>query len=186
MKISEHAMNRYAERIMDRDSKNDVAIYVAGNKDKIQTDIEKMIEYGTLIYSGKMDKGQGNTSVYVKDTWVVLVDPDAKKVITLYAIDLGVGQEFNEAYVRMLLNKLNETRSKYEAKNNELLNLIKELRDQEAENKEKITSYRRLANELEKANENIGNVIADYETQRYIAEEEIRDIVAVLVGKKIK
>lgn len=186
MQITDHAQQRYAERIMDKDTKGDIAVYIANNKDKIHDDINKMVEYGTLIYSGKLEKGQGVTDVYVRDTWVILVDPSAKKVITLYAIDLGVGQEFNNEYVTLLLKKLDYAKSNYEVKNNELLEFIAELREQEAENKNKITEYRRLANELEKANENITNVIADYETQRYIAEDEVRSIVEVLVRKKIK
>lgn len=186
MQITDHAQQRYAERIMDKDTKGDIAVYIANNKDKIHEDINKMVEYGTLIYSGKLERGQGATDVYVKDTWVILVDPNAKKVITLYAIDLGVGQEFNKEYVDLLLKKLADARARYETKNNELLKFISELREQETENKEKITEYRRLANELERANENITSVIADYETQRYIAEDEVRGIVEVLVRKKIK
>lgn len=186
MQISDHAQRRYAERIMDRDGKNDVAVYIAGNKDKIHEDINKMVEFGELIYSGKMEKGANITDIYLKDTWIVLVDHDAKRVITLYKIDLGVGKEFNEEYVTLLLRKLKEERAKYDTKNQELLNLIEELREQEKENKEKISEYRKLANELEKANENIGNVIADYETQRYVAEDAVRDIVQTLIGKKIK
>lgn len=186
MVISKHAQERYAERIMDRDNKSDVAIYVAANKDKIDNDINLMVEYGNLVYSGKLEKGQNVTNVYIKDTWVILVDPSTKKVITLYSIDLGVGSEFNKEYVNLLLSRLEKEQKVYQEKNNELLKLIEELRDQQTQNKDKINEYRKLANDLEKANENITNVIADYETQRYVAEENVRDIVEVLVGKKIK
>ena len=186
MQISDHAQRRYAERIMDKDDKSDVAVYIAQNKDKIHDDINKMIEYGELIYTGKTEKGSNNTDIYIKDTWVILVDPITKKVVTLYSIDLGVGKEFNMAYVSMLLQKLKAEKNKYDIKNQELLRLIDELREQETENKQKISEYRRLANELEKANENITDVIADYETQRYVAEENVREIVSILVGKKIK
>lgn len=171
---------------MDRDNKSDIAVYVAANKDKIDNDINLMVEYGDLVYSGKLEKGQNVTNVFIKDTWVILVDPSTKKVITLYSIDLGVGSEFNKEYVNLLLSRLEKEQKVYQEKNNELLKLIDELRDQQTQNKDKINEFRKLANDLEKANENIANVIADYETQRYIAEENVRDIVEVLVGKKIK
>ena len=48
--ISKHAKERYAERIMDRDNKTDVAVFLRDHDDKIQNDIEKMLEYGTLLY----------------------------------------------------------------------------------------------------------------------------------------
>lgn len=186
MQVSDHAQRRYAERIMDRDTKADVAVYVSANKDKINNDINKMVEYGTLIYSGKMEKNNNIVNVYIKDTWIVLVDPGSKRVITLYSIDLGVGNLFNEEYIGRLMHKLESAKADYEAKNAELQELIQELREQQEENKEKITEYRRLANELEKANENIVNVISDYEVQRYVAEAEVRDIVETLIGKKVK
>ena len=186
MQISKHAQERYAERIMDRDTKADIAVYVNANKDKIDNDIHKMIEYGVKIYSGKLDRAEGLTDVYLKDTWVVLVNPSSNKVITLYSIDLGVGQEFNNEYVKMLIEKLECAKNAYSLKNEELLGLINELKEQQEENKQKINEYRRNANDLEKANENLANVIADYETQRYVAEEEVREIIGVLVGKKIK
>ena len=186
MVVSNHAQQRYAERIMDRDNKSDVAVYVAANRDKIDNDINLMVEYGKMIYSGKLEKGQNVTNVYLKDTWVILVDPNSKKVITLYSIDLGVGSEFNKEYVNLLLSRLEEEQKVYQEKNDELLKLIGELKNQQSQNKDKINEYRKLANDLEKANENLADVIADYETQRYVAEKNVRDIVEVLVGKKIK
>ena len=186
MQVSNHAQQRYAERIMNRETKSDVATYIAANRDKIDNDINKMVEYGTLIYSGKLEKNNNTVNVYIKDTWIVLADPGSKRVITLYSIDLGVGNLFNEEYIGRLMHKLESAKAAYEAKNAELQELIKELREQKEENKEKITEYRRLANELEKANETIVNVISDYEVQRYVAEAEVRDIVETLIGKKVK
>ena len=186
MQISNHAQQRYAERIMDKDNKSDIAVYIANNREKIETDINKMIEYGDLIYSGKIEKGANTTDVYLKDAWVVLVDPNNKKVITLYSIDLGVGKEFNLQYLNMLLDKLHCAKTLYATKNVELQKVIGELQDQIEENKQKINDYRKIANELEKANENMANVISDYEVQRYVAEADVREIIGVLTGKKIR
>lgn len=186
MIISNHAQKRYAERIMDKSNDSDIAVYIAKNKEKIDTDINKMIEFGKLIYTGKLEKNQNNTEIYLKDTWIILVDPGNKKVITLYSIDLGVGNEFNEKYIDLLLQKLEYEKKLYNERNDELRALISDLKEQSANNKEKINEYRKLANELEKANENITNVINDYETQRYVAEENIRNIIEILIGKKIQ
>ena len=186
MQVSNHAQQRYAERIMDRDNKTDVAVYVAANRDKIDNDINKMIEYGEKVYSGKLEKGAGVTDVYLKDTWVILVDPNSKKVITLYKIDLGVGNEFNQQYVDMLLEKLKEEQKISELKKLECDGVINELKEQIQENVKTVNEYRTIANQLVQANANMEAVISDYEEQKYIAESNVREIVSVLIGKKIK
>lgn len=51
-KISDHAQKRYAERIIGKDDQIEVNRFVTENKDKIKTDINKMIQYGDMIYAG--------------------------------------------------------------------------------------------------------------------------------------
>lgn len=113
-KISSHCQQRYAERIMGKEEKADVARFVSLNEDKIKTDINKMIEYGNCIYSGRQSQKDGKgkvIDVYVQDTWVLLVDEREKVVVTLYRIDLGLGDEFNNTYVAKMLEKLDSTKA---------------------------------------------------------------------------
>lgn len=113
-KISSHCQQRYAERIMGKEEKADVARFVSLNEDKIKTDINKMIEYGNCIYSGRQSQKDGKgkvIDVYMQDTWVLLVDEREKVVVTLYRIDLGLGDEFNNTYVAKMLEKLNSTKA---------------------------------------------------------------------------
>ena len=66
--ISKHARERYAERIMEKDSAYDINKFIVDNEDKIVVDINKMIQYGTLIHCGKMyakDGKQLNNNVEV-------------------------------------------------------------------------------------------------------------------------
>ena len=112
-KISSHCQQRYAERIMGKEEKADAARFVSLNEDKIKTDINKMIEYGNCIYSGRQSQKDGKgkvIDVYVQDTWVLLVDERERVVVTLYKIDLGLGDEFNTTYVTKMLEKLNSTK----------------------------------------------------------------------------
>ena len=76
-----------------------------------------MIEYGSCIYSGRQSQKDGKgkvIDVYVQDTWVLLVDEREKVVVTLYKIDLGLGDEFNNTYVTKMLDKLNSTKATLE------------------------------------------------------------------------
>lgn len=183
--ISKHAQQRYAERIMDKECKSDVAGFINSHAEKIQTDINKMIEYGTLIYQGELESQGTNYDVYIHDTWIVLADSKSQKVVTLYAIDLGVGDEFNRDYICLLLERLHSAQSAFEEKNKELTERVNEWEEQIRENSEKIRDLRKTANALEQANENLEAVIADYKTQKYAAGQEVREIVRTLIGKKI-
>lgn len=113
-KISSHCQQRYAERIMGKEEKADVARFVSLNEDKIKTDINKMIEYGNCVYSGRQSQKDGKgkvIDVYVQNTWVLLVDEREKVAVTLYRIDLGLGDEFNNTYVAKMLEKLDSTKA---------------------------------------------------------------------------
>lgn len=115
-KISRHAQERFAERIMGKDTKCDANWFIVNNEDKIKTDINKMIAYGQLIYTGKSQKsGKGKlVDVYLKDLWIVLVDESANNVVTLYKVDLGLGDEFNKTYTAKMIDKLNEDKANLE------------------------------------------------------------------------
>lgn len=115
--VSAHCKTRYAERVMGKKEKSDAARFVSLNEDKIKTDINKMIEYGNCIYSGRQSQKDGKgkvIDVYVQDTWVLLVNERERIVVTLYKIDLGLGDEFNNTYVTKMLDKLNSTKATLE------------------------------------------------------------------------
>lgn len=95
-KISNHAEERYASRIMEKETNGDIKVYVRQNKDKIAEDISKMITYGELIYEGlpRANYGKRKVKVYLRDSWVVIVDALTDNVVTLYNVDLRVEKEF--------------------------------------------------------------------------------------------
>lgn len=187
MDISEHAKQRYAERIMDKDDKMSISSFVVTHEEKIKQDIEKMIEFGTLIYTGisTHDYNKEVVDVYLRDTWVVIVDNKKQKVITLYSIDLGVGKEFNELYINKLLKQLEEAKSDYE-KTKELIDKSNEeyevlIKD----NEEIITEYKKTIKSLEEQNESYKDVIANSKAALNVNEDKVRDILGRLIGKKV-
>ena len=52
-KISGHCEQRYAERILNKDNANDVNRFIVENKEKIKTDINKMIIHGQKMAKAK-------------------------------------------------------------------------------------------------------------------------------------
>ena len=115
-KISNHAKQRYSERILNKSDTNEIQRFMVAEEDKIKVDINKMIYYGDLIYTGKQSQKDGKgkaIDVYLKDSWVVLVDGKSELVVTLYKIDLGCGDDFNSQYINRMLEKLSKSKENF-------------------------------------------------------------------------
>ena len=187
IKISNHARERYAARIMDKDEKSDIAVFVAQHEQKIKEDIYKMIEYGTLLFSGKpnYDFNKQPVDIFLNGTWVIIVDIAKYNVVTLYSIDLGLGNEFNQEYINKLMQKLNAAKEEYDTvctgivtQTDTYVTIIKENNDQ-------INEYKQIINNLQKQNQAYTDVIESLEADKIIAEKDIRDIIATMIGKKV-
>lgn len=157
--ISNHAALRYAERIADKDV-SDINIYVQRNLEKIEDDINTMIQRGDLIYRGKVGaKDKGSVDVYLCGTWILLIDPARNKVITLYKVDFNVGEDFNKQFIKLILDRMEVHKQELQAKKeqiatqrNDYLAIIKE-------NEEQINEYRSAIRNLEKLNTDYKEIV---------------------------
>lgn len=185
--ISKHAKERYAERILNKEDNNEIQRFIAENEDKIITDINKMVSYGDLIYTGKTahKDGKGNAvSVFLKDCWIVLVDTRSRNVITLYKIDLGCGDDFNLQYISKMMEQLRE-------KQDNLLGVQLEVEEESKVYKEMIEGYEAQINEFKSNIKNLENLCADYKdiidnnkVKISIATREVADCINKLIGKR--
>lgn len=186
-KISSHVKQRYAERIMGKDNKNDVNRFIAENDFKIKQDIHKLIHYGELIYTGKQSQkdGKGNVlNVYLNGCWIVLVDNKSEVVVTLYKIDLGLDDDFNKIYISKMMDKLNESKVALENIQLEVLqesNMYREMID-DAESQ--INEYRAMIKNLENLRDSYKGVIENNNVRIFQANKEVADIVNSVIGKR--
>lgn len=180
--LTNHARERYAERIMGRTDKADIQTFIAQHEDKIYDDIEKMIEYGEVIYEGQQVRSKDTklTRYIMRHNWLIVVDPVAMTVITLYKIDLGAGDELNQTYIDTMLNKLKIAKKKAESNTNSLYEIEKSCKTAVEENNELIEDYKRKIKSLTEQNESLQKIIQEQQTNIQIAEEEQRDIVAIM------
>lgn len=186
--FTKHARERYAERIMHRDNTRDINVFVAENTEKIEKDIKNMVLYGEEIYTGKpsFNNPKQHNCVYIlNDLWIVVIDAYDDKVITLYRIDLGAGEDFDIAFKRRLLDKINEakkiaeeTRSQIEAESDQYMAIIKD-------NTEMIAELRKKIKNLESINEAYSSTIDAANKRKSMAEDDVKYYVATLVGRKI-
>lgn len=186
-KISKHAKERYAKRIMSIDSNNDIQRFIIENEEKIWIDINKMITYGSLIYSGRQSQKDGKgkvLEVYLMDLWIVLVDSQDNVVVTLYKIDLGLGEDFNREYISKCIDKL--TKFKNKASEIQLniyqeTNMYKELIN-EAEIQ--IKEYKSYIKNLEEMVDGYKKIMDNNSVKLLQANAEVANIINTIVGKK--
>lgn len=185
--ISKHCKTRYAERILNKEEPLEINRFVVENDEKIVTDINKMIEYGELIFQGKSSQKErkGNeVSVYLKDAWIVLVDPKSKNVITLYKVDLGCGDDFNNQYVSKMKEKLDESKKKLAAIQDEVNTENKTYRELIEDSQVQINEYKQMIKNLEGLCEGYKTIIDNNVVKTAQANKEIVDVVNTLISKK--
>lgn len=187
IKISAHCKERYAERIMDKNSKVDMTLFISQHEQKIKEDIFNMIQYGKLLYSGKSvsDFNKQPVDIFLNGTWVVIVDIAKSNVITLYSIDLGLGKEFNQEYINKLTEKLDAAKQEYETVNIGIQTQKETYSSIIKENTAQINEYKSIIKNLESQNQAYTDVINSLEVDRAVAEKDIREVIAVFIGKKV-
>lgn len=187
MQITKHAKERYAERIMEKGDTRDINLFITQNEEKIKNDIEKMITYGTLIYSGRTTCGKPGcnpVNVYRNGLWVVLEDSKSHDVITLYKIELGADEDLDMEFVSRMMTKLDKAKTEqFEVERSiaiERENYQSLIRDGENQ----INTYKGYIKNLEQMNSGYKAVIDNLQVNNSLAEQKVKNIIARLIGKK--
>ena len=186
IKISNHASQRYAERIMSKED-TDIQRFMITHEQKIHDDIEKLIQYGQLIYSGKQKTRDGKTNnvdVYLNGTWVVLVDAKTYNVITLYKIDLGLDESFNNEYVSKMLEKLQETERKRDMVKLKLENENENYKELIQQSQDQIKEYKGYINNLVELIDGYQRIIDNNTVELSVCDNEVAGVVNQLIGKR--
>lgn len=186
-KISNHAMKRYAERIMGKEDSTDVNQFVTLNEEKIKTDINKLIKYGEVIYTGKQSQkdGKGNVvDVHLKDTWIILADGKVKNVITLYKIDLGLDDEFNKSYVSKMIDKLNSQKANLEQTKLDVKSESDMYREMINDAESQIKEYRSMIKNLEELCVGYKSIIDNNCVKVSQANREVTEVLNTLIGRR--
>jgi hypothetical protein len=184
--ISAHAKQRYSERIMGKED-TDVTRFITLNEGKIKTDINKLIQYGQLIYTGKQSQkdGKGNiVDVFLKDCWVVIADSRIKNVITLYKIDLGLDDEFNKAYISKMMEKLNANKEILENTKQQVQTESNTYREMINDAEAQIKEYRGMIKNLEELSIGYKTVIDNNCVKIAQANRDVVDVLNTLIGKR--
>ena len=185
LEITRHAEERYVQRIMGYKEKPDIGVYIAQNKELIQERINKMVEFGEIIYKGKI-KDDNFVNVYINDIWVILTDKKNEKVITIYKVDVITGDdEFNKLFVNKMKAKINDMTAKLNqtTRRNDTEKAV--LREKIEDNKRKMREYETLIVELRNSNEAYSAVIENCDTGVHVMYSQFKQALEDLVSDRI-
>lgn len=136
IEFTQHVLERYVERTMNKTG-NEIKQFLAQNEEQVKQQILKLYQYSEPFWQGK-NKDHNYTYFRInKNGWLIVVDKNKTKLITLYKIDLGLGEEFNKQYISEMKKNVDILNEKIETAktdyNNKVLSnnkVIEELKDQ--------------------------------------------------------
>lgn len=183
--ITRHGEERYVQRMMGYTDKSEIGVYIAQNQELIQERIDKLVEFGELIFSGKIKDGN-HLDFYVHDTWVVLLDKKKERVVTLYKVEIIKNDaDFNQEFVKKMKIKIEDLSIviKQAMEKNEIEKV--EYREKIENNKRRIREYETLVSELKDTNNAYISLIETLDTEVHISYAEYKQSIEDLVADRI-
>lgn len=180
--ITTHAQERFVERMMNKDNYTDIRRHIEKHACDIEERINKLINYGQLIFEGKIGK-YNLCKYFYKDYWVVAVDPKTKNVITLYKINLG-DDEVNDLFVNKMLARIKNEQDKLKDIEETAKNTVSSLRESIEDTNNEIAYYRKMIKSLEEVNDSYNILIKNANLEVEKQNKEISNLVEILIAKK--
>jgi len=135
MTFTNHILERYVERTMGKTG-NELKQFIAQNSDQVKDKILKLYEYSELLWYGKIKDHDFTYFTINRDGWVIVIDKNKTKLVTIYQVDLGLSVDFNKQYIAEIkqyvgneMANIEELRTEYEKvvkDNNEAIEELKE------------------------------------------------------------
>ena len=135
IEFTNHILERYVERTMNR-SENEAKQFLAQNSEQIKEKILKLYEYSEPFWCGKIKDHDFTYFTINRDGWVIVIDKNKTKLVTIYQVDLGLSKEFNKQYINEIKEYVEKEFTEIElvkkdynihvAENNAKINALKE------------------------------------------------------------
>lgn len=183
---SDHIVLRYSERTKDKEGL-EANLYATKYSEKIREELDSLFASSELMYKGKLgvNNQQDILELYVnKNGWLFLMDAKSGVGITLYKIDLAIGDdEFNQQYVDRAIEHIKETTRMTEELKEEAQKHIEELDETISKNNDEIKIFRDHIKALEAANDGLRQTKDLYYSQKAMADFKLRQAVEAIVTK---
>ncbi|WP_270525770.1 hypothetical protein [Longibaculum muris] len=180
--ISNHAKERYAERVMNRQNIIDIRKFVNDHDDDIEKWINELIEHGDKVYIGPL-KDKNCVEVYLNGLWVVIAGPTKKVVITLYKIDFG-DDEVNELFISKMRSKIDYAHEAIEFAIENSKDQVASYQEMINSNNEEIRYQKQNIKNMEEMNEAYETLIDNAQTDVKNKKRNLQKIVEQLTCKQ--
>lgn len=149
--ISNHCKQRYTQRIRGITDQKEVKRYMTTEDEEIVENVRKMLQYGSVIYEGKNFALHDNNiiKIVLNGTWIVFVAKESNTAITMYKIDLGLGEELNKSYVQAFLDQLKVIDDSYGETEDNVLESTVDIDIEIEKCDEKIEEYKSMMKQFE-------------------------------------
>lgn len=184
IEFTDHVLERYVERTMNKTG-NEIKQFLAQNSEQVKQQILKLYQYSEPFWYGK-NKDHNYTYFRInKNGWLIVVDRNKTKLITLYKIDLGLGEDFNKQYISEMIKFVSEKNQEiendktvYDTTITETNNTIEDLKSQNNLLQAQINNH----NDTIKLLENQKNIMLD---KISIEEQQLKAKIEKFIGVKI-
>lgn len=112
MNVTKHCIQRYAIRFKDI-NKKDLGAITQAEKELFETELNKMIDRATMIYTGTFNEKNQVANFWVVDNIVLVTDVANTKIITLYRIEFGFDRTIDKTILENLREQLEEADEVY-------------------------------------------------------------------------
>lgn len=185
LQVSNHAMDRYKERVRN----DDTNVLDEETKKKYTEELKKLYLSSELVYSGIIGHSTNEVDVYLnKNGWVLLLAKNQKQVITLYKVDLNVGDDdLNQVYIDKSLAQIKSIiedgkRISDEVDTNKVLYL-----DEIEKNKVLIKELKAQLDMLAARNESLADLVKTEDVKNYQSKVKLRNVLEnYMVKDKLK
>lgn len=104
MNISNHAKERYVERIKGITDKQEIKRYIATEEERIEKEIDKLYQYSELIFTGQIGGDRATKSFRLNKDICLVVNVDC--IITIYRINFAFPEHTRQMVIEDLKNEI--------------------------------------------------------------------------------
>jgi len=174
MNISNHCFERYHERVREAEGP-----FVQSLKERYTKELDALYEHCTKIYSGIIGHSSRPVDVYVNPHgWVLIVNDKERTLITVYRVDLGIGDdELNKKYISQSLKRINELQEALLEKAVKIDEQKASCRKHIEANDALIKEHTNVINELKDQNSGYNDLIKSLDANMYQEQVALRDAI---------
>ena len=174
MNISNHCFQRYHERVREKNTP-----FVDSLKERYTKELEALYEHCKKIYSGIIGHSTRPVDVYVNQHgWVLITNDREQTMITIYKIDLGIGdEEMNKSYIAKSLKRIDELQESLLEKSVSIDEQKEKCKKKIEANNALIKEHQTVIDELKEQNSGYNDLIKSLDANAYQEQVNLRDAI---------